>query len=85
MKRAATLADLMERMGHASTRAAVRYTHTRDSRQRLLAQAMSEHLVDGLSAEGGHNGGLLIASGTRRARGWYSVTEKTKPRSETCL
>lgn len=66
----ATLADLMQRMGHASTRAAVRYIHTRDSRQRFLAQAMSEHL-DGLRADDStdqdgddEDGALPVASGT---------------------
>ncbi|MFC9694675.1 tyrosine-type recombinase/integrase [Kribbella sp. NPDC056951] len=51
----ATLADLMQRMGHASTRAAVRYIHTRDSRQRELAERMSEHLIadlNGAAVEG---------------------------------
>jgi integrase len=62
----ATLADLMQRMGHASTRAAVRYIHTRDSRQRFLAQAMSEHLADSLrdEHEDDEDGGLPVASGT---------------------
>ncbi|TDO67676.1 site-specific recombinase XerC [Kribbella sp. VKM Ac-2571] len=66
----ATLADLMQRMGHASTRAAVRYIHTRDSRQRFLAQAMSEHL-DGLRDDDGtdqdeddEGDALPVASGT---------------------
>ncbi|MET9275596.1 tyrosine-type recombinase/integrase [Kribbella sp. NPDC003557] len=66
----ATLADLMQRMGHASTRAAVRYIHTRDSRQRFLAQAMSEHLdglrtADDADQDGDdEDGALPIASGT---------------------
>ncbi|WP_344194179.1 tyrosine-type recombinase/integrase [Kribbella karoonensis] len=69
-KSGATLADLMQRMGHASTRAALRYIHTRDSRQRFLAQAMSDHL-DGLRADDGteqdgddEDGALPVASGT---------------------
>ena len=36
----ATLRELMERMGHASSRAALIYLHTTDDRQRTLAEAV---------------------------------------------
>jgi integrase len=36
----ATTANLMERMGHASSRAAMRYQHARDDRQRGIAAAL---------------------------------------------
>jgi hypothetical protein len=38
----------MDRMGHASTRAALIYIHSRDDRHKGVAQAMSELVVDGL-------------------------------------
>jgi integrase len=62
----ATLRELMDRMGHASTRAALIYIHSRDDRHRTVAQAMSELVAEGLrddsgDADGGH---LPEASGT---------------------
>ncbi|GAA1566838.1 site-specific integrase [Kribbella sancticallisti] len=38
----ATLRELMERMGHASSRAALIYLHTNDDRHRTVARGMSE-------------------------------------------
>ena len=38
----ANLRELMERMGHSSTRAAVIYLHSSDDRQRMLADAVGE-------------------------------------------
>jgi integrase len=38
----ATLRELMDRMGHASTRAALIYLHARDDRHRAVAQALSD-------------------------------------------
>jgi hypothetical protein len=37
----ASLRELMERMGHASSRAALIYLHSTDDRQRALAEAVS--------------------------------------------
>ena len=44
----ATLRELMDRMGHASTRAALIYIHSRDDRHKTVAQAMSQFVADGL-------------------------------------
>jgi integrase len=38
----ASLRELMERMGHASTRAALIYLHSTDERQRKLADAVGQ-------------------------------------------
>ncbi|MGH3183411.1 MAG: tyrosine-type recombinase/integrase [Streptosporangiaceae bacterium] len=38
----ANLRELMERMGHSSTRAALIYLHSSDDRQRMLADAVGE-------------------------------------------
>jgi hypothetical protein len=41
----------MERMGHASSRAALIYLHSTDDRQRALAEAISERALRELTAE----------------------------------
>jgi len=46
----ANLRELMERMGHASSRAALIYLHSTDDRQRSLAEAISERARRDLSA-----------------------------------
>jgi len=38
----ASLGELMDRMGHASSRAALIYLHSTDDRQRALAEAVSK-------------------------------------------
>jgi integrase len=45
----ATLRELMDRMGHASTRAALIYIHSRDDRHKGVAEAMSELVIEGLN------------------------------------
>ena len=62
----ATLRELMERMGHSSTKAALTYIHSRDGRQRLLAEAMSERVAGALRKGSKLEGedGLSLASGT---------------------
>jgi integrase len=62
----ATLRELMDRMGHASTRAALIYIHSRDDRHKGVAQAMSELVVDGLRdvAKTADSEGRAEASGT---------------------
>ncbi|MGW0811457.1 tyrosine-type recombinase/integrase [Nonomuraea sp. NPDC002799] len=55
----ASTRDLMTRMGHASTRAAIIYQHSTDERQREVAKKL-----DGLA-----RGALDKPSGTQRARG----------------
>ncbi|MCG5215530.1 site-specific integrase [Streptosporangium sp. KLBMP 9127] len=54
----ASIRELMDRMGHSSTRAAMIYQHGTDERQREVAEKL-----DGLA-----RGALKKASGTQRAR-----------------
>ncbi|MFI6682010.1 tyrosine-type recombinase/integrase [Kribbella sp. NPDC050470] len=58
----ATLRELMDRMGHASSRAALIYLHTSDRRHQGVAQAMSELVAEGLRDD--PDDGLAVASGT---------------------
>lgn len=53
----ATLSDLMARMGHASTRAALIYLHTTSKRDRQVADALDQLLERGSIAENGHVAG----------------------------
>ena len=48
----ATLRELMERMGHRSTRAALIYLHARDHRDRAIADGLDT--IVGTAALGGH-------------------------------
>ena len=57
----ASLRELMDRMGHSSTRAALIYLHSSDERQRKLADAVGERARAALGKTG-------IASGTEVAR-----------------
>ena len=57
----ASLRELMDRMGHSSTRAALIYLHSSDERQRKLADAVGERARVALGKTG-------IASGTEVAR-----------------
>jgi len=66
----ANLRELMARMGHSSTRAALIYLHSTDERQREIADALGELAAGELKrkpsrAPKGNTGGR---SGTRRAR-----------------
>ncbi|GIJ47234.1 putative prophage phiRv2 integrase [Virgisporangium aliadipatigenens] len=52
----ASLADLMARMGHASTRAALIYQHTTRERDKTIADALSTHITKERDrARNGHN------------------------------
>ncbi len=52
----ASLADLMARMGHASTRAAMIYQHTTRSRDELIADGLSSQITAGKDrARNGHD------------------------------
>ena len=42
----ATLRDLMDRMGHATTRAALIYLHKSAGRDRVIAEALSKRILD---------------------------------------
>ena len=57
----ASLRELMDRMGHSSTRAALIYLHSSDERQRKLADAVGERARAALGKTG-------TASGTEVAR-----------------
>ncbi len=57
----ASLRELMDRMGHSSTRAALIYLHSSDERQRKLADAVGKRARAALGKTG-------IASGTEVAR-----------------
>jgi len=56
----ATLSELMDRMGHSTTRAALIYLHGSDARQREIAKSLSKVAEREL---------LTARSGTQRARG----------------
>jgi integrase len=58
----AGLRELMERMGHSTTRAALTYLHASDERQRAIAEALSK-INNSESKRRGWAG-----SGTQRAR-----------------
>jgi integrase len=63
----ASLAELMNRMGHSSTRAARVYLHAREQRDRQLANALDKMARRELKrSRSAHSGGQ---SGTQRARG----------------
>jgi integrase len=63
----ASLAELMNRMGHSSTRAARVYLHAREERDRQLANTLDKMVRRELRrSSGGRNAGQ---SGTQRARG----------------
>jgi hypothetical protein len=53
----ATLADLMARMGHSSTRAALIYLHTNSARDRAVAASLEELLQSGSPVEESHTDG----------------------------
>jgi hypothetical protein len=58
----AGLRELMERMGHSTTRAALTYLHASDERQRAIAEALSKISNSELKRRGS------AGSGTQRAR-----------------
>jgi integrase len=58
----AGLRELMERMGHSTTRAALTYLHANDQRQRAIAEALSKISKSELKRRG------PARSGTQRAR-----------------
>ena len=66
----ATLRELMDRMGHTSTRAAMIYMHGADARQREIADTLSKLARQELktSAKGASNRLRGKRQGTQRAR-----------------
>ena len=63
----ASLGELMNRMGHSSTRAARIYLHTREEREQQLAATLDKMARRELKASGAKRTGRQ--SGTQRARG----------------
>jgi hypothetical protein len=63
----ANLRELVERMGHSSTRAALVYLHSTSERQRTLADAVGE-LARTALRKGKKPGGDAKASGTNVAQ-----------------
>jgi integrase len=61
----ANLRELMTRMGHSSTRAALIYLHSTDERQQAIADALGELAVQQLKGKPSS----ARQSGTQRARG----------------
>jgi hypothetical protein len=69
----ATLRELMARMGHSTTRAALIYLHDSDDRQRKIAESLDallrEQLAGGSAADDrGSGGGQSGQSGTNLAQ-----------------
>ena len=62
----ATLSDLMNRMGHASTRAAVIYLHTNSQRDRVVADGLNDLIAASRRGTGGH--GPKIRSQPERSK-----------------
>ena len=66
----ASLRELMERMGHASTRAALIYLHSTDERQRKLADTVGKMARTELrKARKPKNGGGKSGTNVARRRG----------------
>ena len=53
----ASVRELMRRMGHSSTRAAMIYLHARDEREREIADRLGERVTEELKRNGDENGG----------------------------
>ena len=70
----ASLAELMNRMGHSSTRAAKVYLHTREERDRQLADVLDRMARRELKRSGTTRN--VSRSGTQRARGRSSVPRR---------
>jgi integrase len=64
----ANLRELMTRMGHSSTRAALIYLHSTDQRQREIADALGDLAAEELTGNAGRRRGNSNQSGTQRAR-----------------
>jgi integrase len=72
----ANLRELMARMGHSSTRAALIYLHSTDERQREIADALGELAAGELKRKTHRARGTAAGSrsGTQRARRRKSVS-----------
>jgi integrase len=63
----ANLRELMDRMGHSTTRAAMAYLHGSDERQQAIADALSRQTTDALKGSGSGRTGTQRARRRRRA------------------
>ena len=70
----ASLRELMERMGHSSSRAALIYLHSTDERQRTLADAVASQAQAELAGCAWHVCGTTGADSRVMIAGWPSVT-----------
>jgi integrase len=52
----ASTKELMARFGHSTTRAALIYQHATEERQRTIADALNERIIDGMKRGTGRNG-----------------------------
>jgi hypothetical protein len=64
----AGLRELMERMGHSSTRAALIYLHATRERDQKIAAGMGKLFADAKKAGAKKKGAVVEPSGTQRAR-----------------
>jgi integrase len=64
----ASLKELMERMGHSSTRAALVYLHATRERDQKIAAGMGKLFADAKKAGAKKKGAVAEPSGTQRAR-----------------
>jgi hypothetical protein len=68
----ASLAELMNRMGHSSTRAAQVYLHARDERGRQIAETLDKMAREELGRAQQHGAGATgEATGTGAPRGFF--------------
>jgi integrase len=72
----ASLRELMERMGHASSRAALIYLHSTDDRQRTLAEAVSQRALRDLAGE---SCGTSVARDGQTDDTEYGLTRSRSP------
>ena len=63
----ATLRELMDRMGHSTSRAALTYLHASDERQRAIAEALSKLTSGELERRGPDRSGTYRARKPRNA------------------
>ena len=71
----ANLRELMQRMGHSSTRAALIYLHGGDQRQRTIADSVSDMARRRYTNSPNAGGASLMwhGSGTQRVGGWPPI------------
>ena len=78
----ATLRELMERMGHRSTRAALIYLHARDGRDRAIADGL-DVIVGTAHQSGATDHGKGHAGGTEQQRGSAQRPRSTEVKPST--